>query len=196
DIVDALGYQALAVATAGAYIASTATCTLSNYLSLFKQRCKKFLNYKMKSLDGYQKTVFSAFQLSFDELSPSTKLFMQICAFFHHTAIPIELFYHASAFTGDDLSPEENEKTPVIKELNHFISLYLHNKSWDDAIDELSHLSLTMYDPDAKTLSFHPILHRCIQETLIDKNVVWHIAQLLLACATPFGSTEADYKFQ
>ncbi|KAK0478080.1 hypothetical protein EDD18DRAFT_1296024 [Armillaria luteobubalina] len=110
EIVNALGCQALAVATAGAYIASTATCTLSKYLSLFKQKSNKLLNYEMKSLDSYQKTVFSAFQLSFDRLQPSTQYFIQICAFFHHTAIPIELFHYASTFTGQDLSPEEKEK--------------------------------------------------------------------------------------
>ncbi|KAK0214348.1 hypothetical protein IW262DRAFT_1278949, partial [Armillaria fumosa] len=168
---------------------------LSNYLSLFKQNCKQLLNYKMKSLDSYQKTVFSAFQLSFNELRPSTKLFMQICAFFHHTAIPVEVFYRASTFTGDDLLPEEKEKTSAVEELKHFLSLYLYDGSWDDAIDELNHLSLTIYDTSAKTLSFHPILQMCVQETLIDKYLVWHIAQLLLACATPYGSTEADYQF-
>ncbi|KAK0214245.1 hypothetical protein EDD85DRAFT_575213 [Armillaria nabsnona] len=81
-IVDALGCQALAVATAGAYIASTATCTLSNYLSLFKRKCKQLLNYKMKSLNGYQKTVFSAFQLSFDQLSSPTSFLCRSVLFF------------------------------------------------------------------------------------------------------------------
>ncbi|KAK0186240.1 P-loop containing nucleoside triphosphate hydrolase protein [Armillaria mellea] len=108
-IVNALGCQALAVATAGAYIASTATCTLRNYLSCFKQKCNQLLNYKRMSLDGYQKTIFSAFQLSFDQLSPSTELFMQICTCFHHTAIPVELFYHTAAFTGNVIEPGERE---------------------------------------------------------------------------------------
>ncbi len=194
-IVDALGCQALAVATAGAYIGSTATCTLSNYLSLFKRKCKHLLNYKMKSLNGYQKTVFSAFQLSFDQLSLSTKLFIQICAFFHHTAIPIELFYRAAAFTGDDLEPEE-KKTPAIEELKHFLSLFTHDGLWDDSIDELSCLSLIIYNISAKTLSFHPILYICIQETIIDKDKMCHVALLLLARATPNGFTYADYHFR
>ncbi|KAK0215325.1 hypothetical protein EDD85DRAFT_445363 [Armillaria nabsnona] len=196
DIVDALGCQALAVATAGAYIASTATCTLSIYLSLFKQKSKQLLNYKMKSLDGYQKTVFSAFQLSFDQLSSSTQLFMQICAFFHHTDIPVELFYQAAAFTGYDLEPEEKEKTPAVEELKKFLSLFPHEWSWNDSIDELSQFSLTVYNTDAKALSFHPILYICIQETIVNKNEVYHIAQLLLARATPHSITDVTYQFQ
>ncbi|KAK0224845.1 hypothetical protein EDD85DRAFT_891466 [Armillaria nabsnona] len=195
DIVDALGCQALAVATAGAYIASNPTFTLSNYLSRFNQKHTKHLYYKMKSLDNYQKTVYSAFYLSFDQLSPSTKLFMQICAFFHHTAIPVELFYHAAAFTGDDIEPDE-EEYPAVEELKHFLSLFTYDGSWNDTIDELSHLSLTMYDMSAKALSFHPIIHMCVQETIIDKDRVCHISQLLLARATPNGITIADYQFR
>ncbi|KAK0224961.1 P-loop containing nucleoside triphosphate hydrolase protein, partial [Armillaria nabsnona] len=184
NIVDALGCQALAVATAGAYIASNPTYTLSNYLSCFNQKRKKLLNYKMRSLDDYQKTVFSAFHLSFDQLSSSTKLFMQICAFFHHKAIPVELFYRAAAFTGDDIEPDE-EEYPAIGELKQFLSLFTHNGSWEDAIDELSHLSLTMYDTSTKALSFHSIIYMCVQETIMDKNRVYHMTQLLLARATP-----------
>ncbi|PBK86816.1 TPR-like protein [Armillaria gallica] len=195
DIVDVLGCQALAVATAGAYIASNPTYTLSNYLSRFNQKRKKLLNYKMRSLDDYQKTVFSAFHLSFDQLSSSTKLFMQICAFFHHKVIPVELFYRAAAFTGDDIEPDEEEH-PAIEELKQFLSLFTYNGSWEDTIDELSHLSLTMYDTSTKALSFHSIIHMCVQETIMDKDRVYHIAQLLLARATSNGMTDADYQFR
>ncbi len=124
----------------------------------------------------YQKTVFSAFQLSFDQLSSSTKLFMQICAFFHHTAIPVELFYRAAAFTSDDIQPEEKEKTPAVEELKCFLSHFKDKWSWDASIDELSHFSLAIYNIGAKALSFHPILHICIQETITDKDEAYHIA--------------------
>ncbi len=119
---------------------------------------------------------------------------MQICAFFHHTAIPVELFYHAAAFTGDDIQPGE-EKTSAVKELKHFLSLFTHDKSWDDTIDELSCLSLTMYNSGAKAFSFHSILHMCVQEAIIDKERLCHITLLLLAHATPNGITDADYQF-
>ncbi|KAK0487161.1 P-loop containing nucleoside triphosphate hydrolase protein, partial [Armillaria novae-zelandiae] len=168
-IVLALGCQALAVATAGAYIASTATCTLSEYLSLFERKRKQLLDYKMKTLDSYQKTVLSAFQLSFEKLSPSAKLFMQICAFFHHTAIPVELFYRASAFTDNDLWPEEKDKASAVEELKQFLSYFAHDGSWNDMIDELDGLSLTIYDASAKTLSFHSVLQMCVQYTIVDK---------------------------
>ncbi|KAK0482515.1 P-loop containing nucleoside triphosphate hydrolase protein, partial [Armillaria novae-zelandiae] len=195
-IVDVLGCQALAVATAGAYIASTATCTLSNYLSLFKQKSKQLLNYKVKSLDSYQKTVFSAFQLSFDKLSNSAKWFMQVCAFFHHTAIPVELFYRAVAFTGNDLWPEEKEKTPAVEGLKNFLSHFTCNGSWDDTIDELNCLSLIIYDTTAKTISFHSVLQMCVQETIVDKERICYITGMLLAHATPDGINNVDHQFR
>ncbi len=139
--------------------------------------------------------MFSAFQLSFDQLSLSNQFFMQICAFFHHTAIPVEVFNCAAAFTGDDLKPEE-EDTPAVEELKHLLSLFTHDESWDNSIDELSHLSLIMYNIGSKTLSFHLILHICIQETIINKDRVHHIALLLLACATPNNFTHVGYQFR
>ncbi|KAK0184000.1 P-loop containing nucleoside triphosphate hydrolase protein [Armillaria mellea] len=198
DIVDVLGCQALAVATAGAYIASTVTCTLENYLSLFKQKSRQLLKYKMKSLDGYQKTVFSAFQLSFNQLSSSTKLFMQICAFFHHTAIPVEIFYRAAAFTGNDLQPQEKEKTPAVEELKYFLSLFTYKWSWNDSINELSHFGLIIYSSGAKAISFHPIIYICIQETISDedKDRLYQIVLLLFARAAPNDNTNINYQFR
>ncbi|KAK0463287.1 hypothetical protein IW261DRAFT_1408475 [Armillaria novae-zelandiae] len=195
-IVGALGCQALAVATAGAYIASTATCTLSEYLLLFKQNRTQLLDYKIKTLDSYQKTVFSAFQLSFEKLSHSAKLFIQICAFFHHTAIPVELFYRASAFTGDDLWPEEKDKTPAVEDLKQFLSYFPCNASWNKVIDELNSLSLTIYDISAKTLSFHSVLQMCVQETIDDKEKICYTTGMLLARATSYSIKGTDYEFR
>ncbi|KAK0487164.1 P-loop containing nucleoside triphosphate hydrolase protein [Armillaria novae-zelandiae] len=195
-IVLALGCQALAIATAGAYIASTATCTLSEYLPLFKRKSKQLLDYRMKTFDRYQKTVLSAFQLSFEKLSLPAELFMQICAFFHHTAIPVELFHHASVFTGNDLFPEEKDKTSAVEELKQFLSYFAHDGSWDDVIDELNSLSLTIYDASAKTLSFHSVLQMCVQDTIVDKEKKCYITGMLLARATPDGIKDVDYQFR
>ncbi len=53
-----------------------------------------------------------------------------------------------------------------------------------------------MYDTGAKVLSFHSILHMCVQETISDKDRVCQVTQLLLARATPNGITDADYQFR
>ncbi|KAF9059881.1 P-loop containing nucleoside triphosphate hydrolase protein [Rhodocollybia butyracea] len=77
EIVEALGCQALAVSTAGAYIHTNATCTLGNYLARFNNKRRDTLNYRLRTLDNYQRTMFSAFQLSFEKLSlPSQGLIL------------------------------------------------------------------------------------------------------------------------
>ncbi|KAF9058532.1 hypothetical protein BDP27DRAFT_1372451 [Rhodocollybia butyracea] len=79
EIVEALGCQALAVSTAGAYIHTNATCNLGNYLTRFNNKKRDTLNYRLRTLDNYQRTVFSAFQLSFEKLSLASQSLIQMC---------------------------------------------------------------------------------------------------------------------
>ncbi|KAJ3889376.1 P-loop containing nucleoside triphosphate hydrolase protein, partial [Lentinula edodes] len=96
-IVDALNCHALAVSSAGAYMQAFKTCTLSDYLSVLNSKKKELFEYQMKSLDGYSKSVYSAFILSFEKLSTQAKHLLQMCSFLHHTAIPVQLFVNAAA---------------------------------------------------------------------------------------------------
>lgn len=103
-IVDTLGCHALAISTAGAYIHTNATCTLANYsVTRFNNKRGQMLKYRRKALDQYQLSIYSAFELSFEQLSRNTQYLMQICAYFHPTAIPKEIFTRAAAFTGTDI---------------------------------------------------------------------------------------------
>ncbi|KAE9389894.1 TPR-like protein [Gymnopus androsaceus JB14] len=138
-IVEALGCHALAVSTAGAYIGATPTCTLENYLTHFNKKKKKILDYRMRSLDSYQRTVYSAFHVSFEKLSHPTQLLMQICGYLNQTAIPLKIFTQAAAFTGNDSSTVDVD--PPIKTINdmkEFLSLFKDEDSWEDsALGEL-----------------------------------------------------------
>ncbi|KAK7441019.1 hypothetical protein VKT23_016800 [Stygiomarasmius scandens] len=195
NIVDALGCHALAVSTAAAYIASNATCDLSDYLSHFYHKSKNLLGYRSFSSDNYQHTVLSAFQLSFDQLTPSTQRLLQICSCFHHIAIPVKLFKLAAAFAGDDTVP--GEKVPVsVPEMKVFLSLFTDDESWDDSINQLAKFSLATYDPSVQTLAFHSVIHSCTHGTIKEPETLKQVAQLLLARATPSGDTIADYQFR
>ncbi|KAE9385269.1 hypothetical protein BT96DRAFT_982095 [Gymnopus androsaceus JB14] len=133
QIVDALGCHALAVSTAGAYVHTTATCSLANYLARFNRKRREILTYRMGALDQYQRTVFSAFQLSFEQLSQPAQFLMQICASLHPTAIPMEMFTRAAAFTGSDTHlADVDPPTKVITLMREFLSLFEEEDSWDD----------------------------------------------------------------
>lgn len=140
-IVDLLGCHALAVSTAGSYIHANATCTLANYLTRFNKKRKELLTYKKNALDQYQRSIYSAFQLSFEQLSGQTQLLMQMCAHFHPTDIPIELFTRAAAFTGPDTEIADiNPPSQGIDLMVKFLDLFPDDSFWDDSVDELCKL--------------------------------------------------------
>ncbi|KAE9399513.1 TPR-like protein, partial [Gymnopus androsaceus JB14] len=196
-IVEALGCHALAVSTAGAYIGATATCTLENYLTHFNKKKKKILNYRMRSLDSYERTVYSAFHLSFEKLSHRTQLLMQICAYLNSTAIPLEIFTQAATFTGNDTSASDLD--PPIKAINftkEFLSLFEDEDLWEDSVVEMCQLSLASYNAVKKCLDFHAVIQACAQETVECQEHVSQTAVLLLARATPLGNTNKEYQFR
>ncbi|KAE9392283.1 hypothetical protein BT96DRAFT_944791 [Gymnopus androsaceus JB14] len=144
-IVEALGCHALAVSTAGAYIGATPTCTLENYLTHFNKKKKKILDYRMRTLDSYQRTVYSAFHLSFEKLSHPTQLLMQICGYLNQNTIPLKIFTQAAAFTGIDSSAVDVD--PPIKTIDfmkEFLSLFKDEDSWEESVIEMKLLNLQM----------------------------------------------------
>ncbi|KAE9394753.1 hypothetical protein BT96DRAFT_1022386 [Gymnopus androsaceus JB14] len=187
-IVEALGCHALAVSTAGAYIGVTPTCALENYLAHFNKRKKKILNYRMRTLDSYQRTMYSAFYLSFEKLSHPTQLLMQICAYLHPTAIPLEIFTRAAAFIYNDIDPADVD--PPIKAINlmkEFLSLFEDEDSWEDSVVEMCQLSLVSYNAIKKCLDFHAVIHSCAQEIAECQEHASQAAVLLLGRAIPWG---------
>ncbi|KAE9399116.1 TPR-like protein, partial [Gymnopus androsaceus JB14] len=197
EVVNALGFHALAVSTAGAYIGATPTCTLQKYMTYFDKKRSKMLNYRMRSLDNYQRTVFSAFQLSFDQLSHPSQYLMQICAYLHPTAIPLAIFTQAAAFTGSDTSSVDlDPPTDSMNSMKEFLSLFEDEASWEDNVVELCRLSLASYDILKACIIFHPVIHTCARETVVKEVNMFQIAMLLLGRAIPLGKTDADFRFR
>ncbi|KAE9393439.1 hypothetical protein BT96DRAFT_887228, partial [Gymnopus androsaceus JB14] len=198
EVVNALGFHALAVSTAGAYIGATPTCTLQNYMSHFNKKRGKVFNYRMRSLDNYQRTVFSAFHLSFDQLSHPTQYLMQICAYLHPTAIPLELFTRAAAsLRHDTTSFDSDPPTESINSMKEFLALFTGEGSWEDSVVELCKLSLASYDVLKAHLIFHPVIHACAHETVVQEENMFQIAMLLLGRAIPIpGKTHEDFQFR
>ncbi|KAF9058665.1 hypothetical protein BDP27DRAFT_1343148 [Rhodocollybia butyracea] len=195
-IVETLGCQALAVSTAGAYIYTNATCTLGNYVTRFNNKRRDILNYRLRALDNYQRTVFSAFQLSFEKLSLASQGLMQMCAYLHPTAIPLELFTRAAAYDGEDTYQGEDKPINGIDILEKFLDLFRQEGSWDESVDELCRLSLASYDSKQKMLGFHSVLHACACETIQDVKNQRYGTLLLLGRAIPWGPSNEDYRFR
>ncbi|KAJ7675168.1 hypothetical protein B0H17DRAFT_836212, partial [Mycena rosella] len=90
-LVQRLHCLPLAVAQAGAYIASSRR--LDRYLELYESTAQRIqlLNTKPVQSD-YEWSVYTTWQISFKELSPLAVELLQLCSFIHHSGITEEIF--------------------------------------------------------------------------------------------------------
>ncbi|KAJ6598317.1 hypothetical protein DFH09DRAFT_903429, partial [Mycena vulgaris] len=95
EIVKTLGYLALAIVQAGAFIFKSGA--LDSYLDLYAKHRKRLLSEKpAQSHDSYAWTVYTTWQMSFDRLQPQAAMFLQLCSHFHYKGITKEIFRNAS----------------------------------------------------------------------------------------------------
>ncbi|KAJ7480558.1 hypothetical protein FB451DRAFT_1446342 [Mycena latifolia] len=97
EIVKALWYLPLAIVQAGAFILKSGS--LNSYLTLCKKNKEQLLREKpAQSHDHYAWTVYTTWQISFDQLSPPAAMLLQLCSFLHHGGISEAIFSNASRY--------------------------------------------------------------------------------------------------
>ncbi|KAJ6506473.1 hypothetical protein DFH09DRAFT_282549 [Mycena vulgaris] len=179
EIVQTLYYFPLAIIQAGAFISKSGA--LSSYLSIYAQNQARLLSKQSdQSHDDYSRTVYTTWQISFQQLSMPAATLLQLCSFLHHTGISEDIFSRASAyqFSSDGRSEEE------LQEPLEFLSQF-HGPTgiWDplqfmDVMNEITAYSLANFDPDGKLYSIHPLVHSWTKSTLADQDQYhdWMIA--------------------
>jgi hypothetical protein len=93
-VVKELGYLALAIVQAGAYICKT-QYGLDHYLKMYHEFCGNLLEEycdEVHKMDDYKWTVYTTWTMSFDRLNEKAVKFLQLCAFFHHDGISELIF--------------------------------------------------------------------------------------------------------
>jgi tetratricopeptide (TPR) repeat protein len=124
EIVTALGCLPLAVVQAAGYIFKH-KC-LSSYLQIYRESRKELLSQKAKELPhGYNFSVATTLEISFNKLSTHTKALLRILSFFHNTSIAHRIiveaakneFFYASGKAkeaDDDILDKLKEESTVI----------------------------------------------------------------------------------
>ncbi|KAJ7722954.1 P-loop containing nucleoside triphosphate hydrolase protein, partial [Mycena metata] len=139
EIVKELYYLPLAIVQAGAFISKSED--LAGYLALYHNNRARLLSEKAaQSHDDYAQTVFTTWQISFNQLSHLAVTLLQLCSFLHYTGISEDMFSTAS------------------KEWNSLKFL--------DVITEIKTYSLISFDVKTKLFSIHPLVHAWSQSTL------------------------------
>ncbi|KAG8764149.1 hypothetical protein FRC12_008245, partial [Ceratobasidium sp. 428] len=191
-LVEELGYLALAIIQAGAYI-QVNECTLEEYIAMYRKN-KLVLEESRKIIlksDDYGWTVYTTWCISYDQLKGRTAEFLRLLGFFHHEGITESMFQYACerlpSYQPELISSPEHL---AIKDgVNDFLksSFCAVDDAFDksaflDFIRELRSYSLVDFNPFDRTYSIHSLLQDWVRRTAADNASNSHpSAALLLA---------------
>ncbi|RPB24582.1 hypothetical protein L211DRAFT_837514 [Terfezia boudieri ATCC MYA-4762] len=97
-IAEKLGYLALAIDQAGAYIANT--CSIGDYLGIYEKMRPALMSSREFQGSGYAASVYQTWELSFGAVKakkPAAAELLMVLGYFHYEGIPQEIFETGSA---------------------------------------------------------------------------------------------------
>jgi hypothetical protein len=154
---------------AGAFISQSGT--LNSYLDIYRKNRAQLLSEKpAQSHDNYAQTVYTTWQMSFEQLSQPAAMFLQLCSFLHWDGISEDIFSRAATYRFRQviLSREALEK-PL-----EFLGQFTESAGeWDSLCflkltNEIKAYSLISFDPEGKMFSIHPLVHSWSKTTITD----------------------------
>ncbi|KAJ7713103.1 hypothetical protein B0H16DRAFT_1702595 [Mycena metata] len=170
EIVKELYYLPLAIIQAGAFISKSED--LEGYLALYHSNRARLLSEKAaQSHDDYAQTVFTTWQISFNQLSHLAATLLQLCSFLHYTGISEDMFSTASKYDFSLSWPPREELQEPLEFLSHFVE---PTGEWNslkflNVTNEIKAYSLISFDAKAKLFSIHPLVHAWSRSTLLDE---------------------------
>ena len=216
DIVTTLGCMPLAVDQAGAYI-EAGKCDINEYLRQFSShRQMLMLDATFGGASDYDRTVYGAWDLSFKEIEKRASgqssgnaqaakaaiLILGICAFYHHSNIPEDIFQSAAEESGRYVVDSEiAKKLPyAVSSLDRTLLALDNDGHWDEfiyrqGISVLLSFSLIKRDQSLKMLSVHPLIHCWSREQMskTEQQRMYEIGTIILSCAVSWRLTSYDY---
>jgi tetratricopeptide (TPR) repeat protein len=188
------------VVQAGAYI-SKSGCGLVRYLEMYKERRTGILEeYQghVQKIDNYEQTVYTTWTVNFEKMSPRAATFLNICSFFHHDGIPIQLFQNAAAIIETRTLEASNGLETATEFLSSFRSAEGH---WDHPeflalVSEIRSYSLIDFDERNETYSIHPLVHDWTRRRVSDSTSVHECSQIILSISIDGGDGSKDIAFR
>ncbi|QRV94384.1 kinesin light chain [Ceratobasidium sp. AG-Ba] len=164
-----LGYLALAIVQAGAYIFSS-ECSIMQYWDMFTRHHQKTLESSTRlptRMDDYQKSVYTTWHMSYELLSINAQRLLHLMAFMHHTDI-IEDIFRRCAFqltTYEPKIPATETEREIRAYVAECLAPYLDTAgAWDscaflDTVTAIASYSLISYDKANGVYSLHILVH-------------------------------------
>ncbi|KAJ7798192.1 P-loop containing nucleoside triphosphate hydrolase protein [Mycena olivaceomarginata] len=180
EIVKALHYLPLAIVQAGSFISKSQD--LDGYLTLYTKNQARLLNeMPAQTHDHYARTVYTTWQMSFDQLTQPAAMFLQYCSFLHHNGISEQIFSYASEYTFPSGWPSKEDLREPLEFLSHFLG---PSGEWDslrfsNMTNEVQAYSLISIDAEKKLFSIHPLVHAWGQTTGNPKEYLSNMGSIL-----------------
>jgi hypothetical protein len=190
-IVKELGYLALPIVQAGAYISKG--CSWNEYLNIFQKDHAQLLSkHPVQMIDDYPWAVYATWEISFKKLKAATLL--HLCAFLHYRGISKTIFQRASLMDLDGAFDDTEQL------LHNFQTT---DGDWSDfqfqeIINELASYSLISTDEEDNTFFLRPLVHAWAQERLqkTERDHREGCTMQILALTIPDGSSTEDNTFR
>ncbi|KAJ7463352.1 hypothetical protein FB451DRAFT_1139719 [Mycena latifolia] len=193
QIVKVLWYMPLAIIQAGAFISKSGN--LGGYLELYAHNKARLLTERPGQLhDNYTWTVYTTWQISFEQLSQEAQTFLKLCSFLHYQGISQDIFKNATDYRFGPSSPSKEELEMALTVLSHYLGT---SGVWDpfcfvDVINELRAYSLINFDSENNMLSIHPLVHEWTRSTQSDE--IYHHCMAAIAGMSLAALSDQDLK--
>ena len=205
-VVQELGYLALAVVQAGAYILRT-ECGFGRYLEMYRERRGGLLEeYRgnIQKMDNYEWTVYTTWTISFKRLSQESATFLQLCAFLHYDGISEAIFRNAAsnAITYAPTFPDPARESDSVSRARDYLGVFgTLDSPWDSqkflkVITEIRSYSLVDFDRENHTYSIHPLVHAWTRSTISNDEATRACVQSILGMSINLESRSEDYDFR
>ncbi|QRV92221.1 kinesin light chain [Ceratobasidium sp. AG-Ba] len=205
-LLEDVGYLALAVVQAGAYIFS-AECTIADYYDMFLQHRKNALEQSTRlpvKTNDYKHSVYTTWHMSYKKLGKSAQQLLHFTAFMHHTNITEDIFRRAAANLEkyEPAIPATQSEQEIRAYVSEFLGRFLSTGAWNssafrETMTELQSYSLINYDKVNREYTLHVLVHDWAS-TVIEhpQGVAIDHTALLLAVSIDFDDTidSLEYK--
>ncbi|KAH8833247.1 hypothetical protein DL96DRAFT_1811753 [Flagelloscypha sp. PMI_526] len=198
EIVQELGCLALAVSQARAFLAKQ-ICSLKDYLRMYRDNRKTLLaDRTVQSTDNYKYSVYTTWNISFNQLSKEAALFLRLLCYMHHRDIPSALFEDAQRRLGDR-ADYYKDTLPTLTE--DFLHSFCGQRGWDSlrfhlVVGEILSFSLIQSDPTNRVFHFHPLVQKWMQDQSESDLGAAQASKAILSLATPYGDNAEDHAFR
>ncbi|QRV81076.1 kinesin light chain [Ceratobasidium sp. AG-Ba] len=172
-MIQDLGFMALALVQAGAYIWRT-SCSFTQYREMYaaqpKQLLEKYSNAALE-LSGYEKTVYGTWVMSYQQLSQHAQNMLWLVAYLQRDRISVDIFRHAAARAKGfefelplvDLVPQK-----ALESVRDYLNGFLIDDEWNaeafvSVMEEIMLYSLISFDRINKTYVLHVLVQNWIQ---------------------------------